>query len=118
MACRFATKSFLISHFSFSISHFSFLIDSVDTHKTPVNGWHFPQGQHRAAVYQSLCGHSSFLISHFSFPQPLFGVEDGLAVIESEFEEVIGGCTDNLSGADALSLTHIHPSEVAIYGDV
>ncbi len=61
---------------------------------------------------------NSFLISHSSFPQPLFGVEDGLAVIESEFEEVIGGSTDNLSGADALSLTHVHPSEVAIYGDV
>ena len=48
-------------------AHFSFLIDSVDTHKTPVNGWPSPHGQLRAAVYRSLCGHSSFLISHFSF---------------------------------------------------
>ena len=48
-------------------AQFSFRIDSVDTHKTPVNGWHSPQGQLRAAVYRSLCGHSSFLISHFSF---------------------------------------------------
>ena len=41
---RAIATQLLCVHFSFLISHFSFLIDSVDTHKTPVNGWHSPLG--------------------------------------------------------------------------